>query len=104
MATKAVWTGASGQEYTYYVYSWPVNFKDKRGANYLFCKIVDNEWGAIYIGETGDLSDRFDSHHAMSCIRREGATHIHAHLNSNESNRLDEEANLIENHYPPCNG
>ena len=104
MANTAQWVGASGQTYTYYVHSWPTEFTDKRGGNYIFCKIVNQKWKAIYIGETGNFSERFDNHHAMPCIERQGATHIHAHLNTNESARLAEEDDLIQNHNPPCNG
>ncbi len=59
---------------------------------------------AIYIGETGDLSDRFDNHHRMPCIKREGATHICAHKSSdNESIRKAEEDDVIANYNPICN-
>ena len=59
---------------------------------------------AIYIGETGDLSDRFDNHHRMPCIKREGATHICTHKSSaNKETRRTEEVDLIGNYDPICN-
>ena len=92
MADEVVWTGESGTRYTYYVHSWPIS-----------CTNAQNQWEPIYIGQTGDLSERFDSHHAMDCIDREGATHIHVHLNSSaEETRREEERDLIDSYDPPC--
>ena len=104
MADEVVWTGESGTRYTYYVHSWPTSFTNAEPGNYIFCKLnAQNQWEPIYIGQTGDLSERFDSHHAMDCIDREGATHIHVHLNSSaEETRREEERDLIDSYDPPC--
>jgi len=101
----ADWTGASGQKYRYYVYQIGTTFKAVPG-NYIFSKVTaDNKWCAIYIGETGDLSARFDGHHKMPCIKRNGATHIMVHANNNgERARRAEEADLLANYASACNG
>lgn len=97
------WPGLSGNEYTYYIYDMPGSFKAQPG-NYIFCKIVNNEWVPIYIGETSDLSDRFENHHASSCIINSSVTHIHAHLTKGGKQvRLDEETDLRQNFDTPCN-
>jgi hypothetical protein len=62
----------------------------------------------IYVGE-GDLADRVsDEHHQAACIRKKGATHVHAHVNKLQKNRTDEETDLLAhytNAYKPngCN-
>jgi hypothetical protein len=101
---KIIWTGKSGKEYTYWFYKIGTAF-DAVPANYIFCKeTTENKVRAIYIGETGDLSERFDNHHRMSCIKREGATHVCAHKSStDEDERRNEERDLIANYDPPCN-
>ncbi len=100
-----IWEGRSGAEYKYWIQSLPPNFKAAPG-NYIFAKETKiGTFMAIYIGETGDLSDRFDNHHAMHCIKREGATHIHVHTNSaGDQARRDEESDLIAKWSPTCNG
>lgn len=104
-ATQTVdWPGLSGKQYTYYVYKIGTPLKEAPG-NYIFAKVVNGRWSSIYIGETSDLSERFDNHHKMPCIKRNGATHIHAHVNnSGVSARRAEESDLIKQHNPPCNG
>ena len=97
-----VWGGRSGQKYTYYVYEIGTNLK-AAGGNYIFAKVVGGVWVPVYIGQTSDLSTRFDNHHKMPCIRRNGATHIHAHLNALERDRLAEEADLLAGRTTSCN-
>ncbi len=106
MSTKTIlWKGASGAEYKYWIYDLPPNFKAGAG-NYIFAKETKpNTHVAIYIGETEDLSDRFDDHHAMACIKKEEATHIHVHSTSGVAQtRRDEESDLIARWSPSCNG
>jgi len=99
-----IWVGASGKKYKYWIYAIGTEFSAV-AANYIFAKETSTgKYSPIYIGQTGDLSERFDSHHKMSCIKSYGATHIHSHTNVNEQDRLDEEADLISNYNTPCNG
>ena len=104
MAETIIWTGASGAQYEYRIYLFPHDFI-VTPANYIFAKkTILGNFRAVYIGETGDLSDRFDNHRAMPCIQRQGATHIHAHATSDGAQtRRDEESDLIANYDPPCN-
>jgi predicted GIY-YIG superfamily endonuclease len=99
-----VWHGQSGTKYTYYVYTIGTKFTEVPG-NYIFCKKNSaGLWVAIYVGETGDLSQRFDGHHANACIVRNGATHIHVHKSSTDrQTRLTEETDLRERYEPTCN-
>lgn len=98
------WAGQSGEEYTYWAYEIGTTFS-KAPANYIFAKATKPETLlAIYIGETEDISERFDYHHKIDCIRRNGATHICVHESSDDKKvRCGEESDLIANYHPVCN-
>ena len=98
------WTGQSGKMYKYWIYPIDTNFQERPG-NYIFAKEASpGSWEPCYIGQTTNLNDRLNNHEKRSCAIRNGATHIHAHLNSNgESARLAEEKDLIKKWQPPCN-
>lgn len=92
------WKGASGTFYTYFIYELPITFTDNQDGNYIYAKLVDNNWRPIYIGE-GDLGRRIrPTHHKAACISSKGATHVHVHLNANETERISEENDLLENY------
>lgn len=98
------WKGKSGNAYKYGIYQISENFEATPG-NYCFAKETKpNTWKPLYFGETEDLSERFDNHHKIDCAKREGATHIHAHVSGGKQARLNEEADLVENYKPVCNG
>ena len=98
------WTGISGKQYEYGIYPIGTSFVAKPG-NYVHAKVSGlGRWSAVYIGETEDLSTRFENHHAAHCIARNGATHIHVHLSSADRQvRLNEETDLRRSHNTPCN-
>ena len=100
-------TGASGRKYTFYVYNWGANFKAVGGV-YAVLRASGNAAGGttyhvVYIGQTGNLAERFDNHHKADCFRRNGASHISAMVEPNEQTRLAIERDLIANYSPPCN-
>lgn len=103
------WIGASGAEYLYYIHPRDEDITAGQMGNYIYSKEnAEGKWVPIYIGE-GDLCDRCnDSHHQISCIDGKGATHVHMHLNDDESSRNAEESDLLArytNAYTPdgCN-
>lgn len=103
IATTCNWAGKSGKNYTYHVHPIGTTFK-KEGGNYIFCKqIANGNWVAQYIGQTNDLDERLGDHEKEACAKRNGATHIHAHLNASKVARLAEEKDLIERFNPTCN-
>jgi hypothetical protein len=101
---KIVWTGKSGNQYTYWIHPIGTRFKDGPG-NYIFAKEVrPGRWSPVYIGQTGSLKDRLASHEKEACAIRNGATHVHAHTGGpTEAVRCLEEKDLILNWQPPCN-
>ncbi len=100
------WAGKSGEKYRYWIF--PIkdfSFKASPG-NYVFARRTKTgSYVPVYVGETGDLSDRFDNHHKMACAIRNGATHIHAHTSSADDEvRRAEESDIIAKWNPVCNG
>lgn len=100
---KVNWPGRSGRTYTYEVYAIGSKLKAE-GGNYIFTKLVSGKWSPVYIGQTANLDLRMPYHHKRDCIEQHAATHIHAHLNAIERDRLAEESDLVTNFNPVCNG
>lgn len=99
-----LWPGKSGIKYTYWIYKLGASFKDE-GGNYIFAKETNpGSWTPVYIGQTDNLDKRLEDHEKYPCAIRNGATHIHAHLNSKKEDRLAEETDLIQGWNPVCNG
>ena len=98
------WPGQLGQKYRYGIHPIGTNF-EKAAGNYIFAnEPIPNRWDPVYIGETADLSERFDNHHAMPCIRQNVATHIHVHTNQQgDDARRAEEDDIIAAYNPVCN-
>lgn len=99
-----VWTGASGQRYRYTVYMFGTVF-GPGPANFIFARETrPGHYAAVYIGQTDDLSEPFDDHLAMQCIRLNRATHIHVKLSTAPDEvRRAERSDLIAEWNPPCN-
>lgn len=97
-------TGASGSQYKFYLYPWGTGLKALGGIYMVLRKSNQNgNHSVLYIGQTGDLSERFDNHHKKPCFDRNRKTHIAAMLESFEAKRLRIEDDLIKNYKPDCN-
>jgi hypothetical protein len=101
-------SGASGSSYKFTVHSWDTKF-NPIGAVYVITKRTEKPGGVgshtyIYVGQTGDLSERFDDHHKINCFRRNGANCICVHPDANKASHLKKEEDLIQALNPPCNG
>ena len=96
--------GASGTSYSFDVYPWGTSFK-ALGAVYLVLKKSSaGNYTILYVGQTGNLSERFDDHHKDTCFSRNSRTHIGIKPESSERKRLAIETDLVENYKPTCNG
>jgi hypothetical protein len=99
-------TGASGKKYEFAVYPRSDTFK-AMGAVYVQSKReIENGKKVhtfIYVGQTGDLSDRPLNHHRKACFDREGANSILLHLESNKDARLKIETDIMNGYDMPCN-
>lgn len=99
-------SGKSGKSYNLSGYTLNTQFKPV-GAIYALCKQYlsngKNQYEVLYIGQTGDLSNRFDDHHKMPCALGNGANCIYVLTEKNEKTRFQIEADLIQAFSPPCN-
>lgn len=102
MAKSCMWASASDRIYEYKIFPIGNDWDDVPG-NYIFAKkIARVKWEAIYIGETESFKDRLPNHNELPCIRKNGGTHIHIHVNRESRARLAEEADLLVNNKAPC--
>jgi len=97
--------GASGANYTFYVYPWGTDLKSIGGVYMVLRNSTSNgNYDILYIGQTSDLSERFDNHHKKPCFDRNRKTHISAKVESSEQRRLTIESDLLGNYNTTCNG
>lgn len=99
-------TGSSGAKYTFNIYSISDlgTFNEVQGV-YIFTRENDNRHRALYIGETGDASDRLTtSHEKLPCVEENDGSHICLMTTSNEGERMAAETDLIRAYSPVCNG
>jgi len=104
----ATFTGQSGTKYDFNIYPMGTTFKEI-GAVYAVTKRYKNSKGGyshdiIYIGETGDLSTRFDDHHKADCFVEYEANCACVHRDDDEESRLSKEDDLVKKQNPHCNG
>ena len=92
--------GKSGSTFDFEVYPWGQEFRPVGGVYVVLSSATD---GIIYIGQTGDLSERFDAHHKADCFTLYGKTHLGVYQEGVEARRLAIESDLIVNYRPPCN-
>ena len=95
--------GASGTQYEFEVYRWGTTFNPIGGVYLVLKKLPAGNYEILYIGQTGDLSERFDNHHQAACFTRNGKTHIAVKPESSEQKRLAIETDLIRNYKTSCN-
>ena len=100
-------TGISGTKYQFNVYPLGTNFK-ATGAVYAITKrtVKPDDGGShdeIYVGQTHDISERFDNHHKADCFTRYNANCVCIHQDDNENSRLAKENDLIQAYDLPCN-
>jgi hypothetical protein len=91
--------GRSGRTYTFNEYPVGTEFKPIGGV-YMFLKDRD----PIYVGQTGDLSERFEDHHKAASIRRRGANRVCVLAERSEAQRLAIEGDILANYNWPANG
>jgi len=99
-----LWRGFSRKEYRYWIYPIGTAF-EKGPGNYVFAKETrPTFWAPVYVGETEDLSTRFDNHEKLPCIMHNNATHLHIHAGSSSKYvRMEEKADITLKYDPPCN-
>src|SRR5258708_38820954 len=105
--STAEFIGKSGNKYSFDVYHFGQAF-NAVGAIYIFTtRTVTNGAGShvfAYIGQTGDLSERFDNHHKAVAIKAQNPNCICIHVENNERLRCEIKTDLIAGKRTPCNG
>lgn len=94
-----IWEGF-GDEYEYSISRRPPKLEEEWLGNYIFAKIVNEEWHAVYVGQ-GALFDRYNKAVKEGCVDEKGATHYHFRLNDKKHDREMEERDLIAGN-PEC--
>lgn len=95
-------TGASGKTYEFMVYPWGQAFKPVGGV-YLVLKKKIGSYEILYVGQTGDFSERFDAHHKQQCFDRNARTHIGVRVANAEQERLAIERDILGHYKTACN-
>jgi hypothetical protein len=99
--------GASGNSRTFAVYPRDTEFKAVGAIYVQSVRTVKANGGGshqfIYVGQTGDLSNRPLNHHKKTCFDRHGANALLILVESSERTRLAIERDLIDSLNPPCN-
>ena len=102
---KITLVGASGTPYVFELYPWPTAFKSVGGVYAMLRQQYGTAtYDVLYIGQTGDLSERFEGHHKDDCCTRRGRTHIAVRVESSETRRFAIETDLCRHYNAPCNG
>ena len=104
--STVMFKGVSGSQYNFRVYTWDTTFKAVGAVYVVTRRYLQNGryyYDNIYVGQTGDLSERFDDHHKAFCFRNHRANCICVHVEGNRSHRLAIETDLIRALRPPCN-
>lgn len=100
--------GASGSSYEFTAYPSDTLFKAV-AAVYVVSKRTRKKDGGgshefLYVGETGDLSTRFNDHHKQGCFDRRAANCVCVFPRSDEDGRLKIENDILTNGSVwPCN-
>lgn len=97
-------TGESRTQYQFNIYDRSTTFKEA-GALYVMSKINSKgNYELIYIGQTGNLSDRPLNHHKTACFDKHKADKLLIRAEGSEKTRLAIETDLIKSYSPPSNG
>ena len=106
-ATKALTltlVGASGTRYEFEVFGLSASFSPVPAVYAVTRRSSDGRHTVVYIGHTGNLPERFEGHHKEACFRQHRANCLCVRREPSERRRLMNEADLIRNYAPPCNG
>ena len=99
--------GRSGEKYEFNVYPIDASFKAVGAVYAVTRRYKDSEGGykhdILYVGETEDLSTRFQNHHKADCFKQHNANCICTHRDDDLDSHVTKEDDLIEQYKPDCN-
>jgi hypothetical protein len=97
-------TGKSKTQHEFNIYARSQKF-NAIGAIYVMAKKSQNanSYDLIYIGQTGDASERPFNHHRKDCFDKNRADHVFICSEGSEKRRFEIETDLIQNYNTQCN-
>jgi len=95
---RAVWSGASGRLYEYYVKAITTRFAPQQFGNFIICRRLATHWQPLFIGE-GDIGLMLAALLKHGCVLQKQASHIHERLNPDMMLRQQEKVDILR-HYP----
>jgi predicted GIY-YIG superfamily endonuclease len=96
-------TGDSDKDYAFDVSGLDADL-EAVAAVYAVTRQEDDEHVVLYVGQTGDLSDRFKAHHKAKCFADNGGNCLCIHRDGHKKSRLKKETDLVKGYRPTCNG
>jgi hypothetical protein len=105
-AGDVFWEGKSGTSYEYWIVPLATNDEliNEPGNFILAKKTKQGLWEPVFIGQTADLGTLLQRYRSEECVQDSGATHIHVHPGwPDESRRVEEVQDLVEEWNPVCN-
>jgi excinuclease UvrABC nuclease subunit len=102
MTQNVLWPLGNDQTLSFEVYDKNKGWYDVPGL-YIFTYLTVNGWIALYVGQAQSFQARLPNHERLDEAIRNGATHIHALVVPQQSQRDQWERMLIQNLQPPMN-
>ncbi len=95
-------TGASGTQYEFELYPWNTVWRPVPVV-YVVLRHDGAQWKVLYVGETGDVKQRFANHERQPCFDRHLKTHLAVRQETSAVRRTAMEKDIMKNYNPPCN-
>lgn len=97
------WKDKSDTSHRFWIYPRGTRFNEPCPGIYIYAReTAPHKWVPIYIEQTENVNVRLANHH-RECVDRNGATHIHVSIITDEKSRFALEKDLIEQWKPVCN-
>jgi excinuclease UvrABC nuclease subunit len=102
MISKVNWPLGNRESLEFEVYDRNDTWNDVPGL-YIFSYVAEGYWRALYVGQAESFRARLPNHERLPEAVQRGATHIHAMVVPQQSDRDEWERMLIQNLQPPMN-
>jgi excinuclease UvrABC nuclease subunit len=102
MTEKVIWPLGDGMSLPFTVYDRNEGWNDVPGL-YIFAFVSGGRWHSLYVGQADSFKDRLPNHERLKEAIQKGATHIHATVVHNQTERDIWERKLIQTLQPPMN-
>ena len=106
---SVTFTGKSGKKYRFDAWSIETRFRALAAVYFVTKRSMENptynraSHDNIYIGQTANLADPFETHARFACFTKHGANCVCIHLLEDEEQRIAAERDLLELHTTYCN-